>query len=56
MYNSVEVLRAFSWRASVLGDPDGAHPRSHGGLERIALFARQTMVVVGSIDIEMPVY
>lgn len=55
-YNSVEVLRAFSWRASVSGDPDGAHPGSHGDLERIALFARQTMVVVGSIDVEMPVY
>ena len=35
---------------------DGAHPRSHGGLERIALFAKQTMIVVGSIDVEMPVY
>lgn len=43
-------------RASVSGDPDGAHPGSHGRLERIALFARQAMLVVGSIDVEMPVY
>lgn len=32
-----------------------AHPGSHGRLERIALLARQAMVVAGCVHIEMPI-
>ena len=32
-----------------------AHPGSHGSFERIALFARQAMVVAGCVHIEMPI-
>lgn len=32
-----------------------AHPGSHGSFERIALFARQAMIVAGCIHIEMSV-
>lgn len=33
-----------------------AHPGSHGRLERIALLARQTMVVAGRVHVEATVY
>lgn len=33
-----------------------AHPGSHGSFERIALLARQTMVVAGRVHVEVPVY
>lgn len=33
-----------------------AHPGSHGRLERIALFARQAMVVAGRVHVEMTAY
>lgn len=33
-----------------------AHPGSHGRLERIALLARQAMVVAGRVHVEMIVY
>lgn len=33
-----------------------AHPGSHGRLERIALLARQAMVVAGCVHVEVPVY
>lgn len=33
-----------------------AHPGSHGRLERIALFARQAMVVADRVHVEMTVY
>lgn len=33
-----------------------AHPGGHGRLERIALFARQAMVVAGRVHVEVPVY
>lgn len=33
-----------------------AHPGSHGRLERIALLARQAMVVVGRVHVEATVY
>ena len=32
-----------------------AHPGSHGRLERIALLARQAMVVAGGVHVEAPV-
>lgn len=32
-----------------------AHPGSHGRLERIALLARQAMVVAGRVHVEVPV-
>lgn len=34
----------------------GARPGSHGSFERIALFARQAMVVVGRVHVEVTVY
>lgn len=33
-----------------------ARPGSHGSFERIALFARQAMVVAGCVHVEVPVY
>lgn len=33
-----------------------AHPGSHGRFERVALFARQAMVVAGRVHVEVPVY
>lgn len=33
-----------------------AHPGSHGRLERIALLARQAMVVAGRVHVEMTAY
>lgn len=33
-----------------------AYPRGHGRLERIALLARQAMVVAGCVHVEVPVY
>ena len=33
-----------------------AHPGSHGSFERIALFARQAMVVAGRVHVEATVY
>lgn len=33
-----------------------AYPGSHGRLERIALLARQAMVVAGRVHVEVPVY
>ena len=33
-----------------------AHPGSHGSFERIALFARQAMIVAGRVHVEATVY
>lgn len=49
----VDRIHAVDGQASISVE---AHPGSHGSFERIALFARQAMIVAGRVHVEATVY